>query len=53
MKITAILVYEIHAKSLTFIERLCRGRASLATEIRACAAFWNKKVTQRIKTSHI
>lgn len=36
MKITGILVHEIHAKSLTFIESLCRERASLAIEIRAC-----------------
>lgn len=48
-----MLVHKIHAKSLTSVERLCRERASLAIEIRACASILEQKVTQRIKTSYM
>lgn len=48
-----MLVHKIHAKSLTSVKRLCRERASLAIEIRACASILEQKVTQRIKTSYV
>lgn len=53
IKITAMLVHKIHTKSLTPIKRLCRERASLAIEIRACESILEQKVTQRIKTSYV